>query len=783
MKKIIFILVPVLVVMMMAGCIPTKTKHQSVQYTEEDAIPYRIAILPAQYMTHSENSTVHKSILIVDDDRTFVADIARSAIYNQLAGKGYLPLQKSVVDNGLSGLGKDSDWKTMSSEELCKILNADGIVRINISSADMITAVAFDLFQLDAEVEIVNSADKLVGKWSESASKRRVSVPTGLFSLAGTILEEVFSDPARRQMRMVIYDWAWNLAQMLPDCPKGPKLPQVVSVDTNVDNKLFGVGKRIAVRVDAEPGLKCSFDIGEFKKNIPLSQTSEGIYEGFYVVHEGDKGVDETLLIRMRKSNGIERLWVEAGSLVTVDGQLPPVPEFVTGRAGKEGVELTWEVPTALDLEDFVIEKGIDPVGLFEVVGRTQGVSFLDSEVLQGGTVYYRVRTMDRAGNLSASDGLLKVVVPQFDERELFGELRGVLVKGNYLIKFPVSVPQGASFTILPGTKIKFSDGSRMDVAGELKSLGEIRSPVKFESANTEGIKVLSGGSAVLSLCDFSGFSRAVTNGGGYSEIRSSSFSGGGGSEFAVKVSKMGRYDFTGLRVSGVKIGIILSSGNGSVVRSSISNCTTGLEFNGGNSNIRENNIFDNDINILSRSKLVVEENYFGTASSDKMKVKGDVLVKSILDAPYPHGRKIVLIDDKTITPKLLEERFSKLKAEGVLSFHNQQYGDAYQKLEQALKLKDDRDIFLYLSYTLLALGDDVRLTEVLSEGLSKFPYDVRLHQLYVRRLLNKGEIGQARQVLERALTLSPTDSSLLYMKDYLDHIGGKKGAEKSDEK
>jgi Flp pilus assembly protein TadD len=58
----------------------------------------------------------------------------------------------------------------------------------------------------------------------------------------------------------------------------------------------------------------------------------------------------------------------------------------------------------------------------------------------------------------------------------------------------------------------------------------------------------------------------------------------------------------------------------------------------------------------------------------------------------------------------------------------------------------------------------------------------VRLHQLYVRRLLNKGEIGQARQVLEKALTLSPTDSSLLYMKDYLDHIGGKKSSEKPDE-
>ena len=774
MKKINFVLVQFFAVMMLAGCFAAKTTTQSVHYAADESVPYRIAILPAQYITHAENSTAHKSILVDDDDTAFVADIARSSIYNQLAGKGYLPLQKSVIDKKLADLGNDKDWKSMSSQELCKFLNADGVVRINISSADMITAVAFDLFQLDAEVELDNSAGQLVGKWTESASKRKVSVPTGIFSLAGTIMEEVFADPTRRQMRMVIYDWAWNLAQMLPDCPKGPKLPEIISVDTNVDNKIFGVGKRVVVRVDAEPDLTCSFDIGDFKKNIQLLQISEGVYEGFYVVHAGDKGVDEKLLIRMRKSNGIERLWIESGSLATIDGILPPSPEFVKGIAGKEGAEITWKIPKAEDLDDFVIEKGSEPIGEFEVVGKTHGLSFVDSDVSQGATVYYRVRTMDHAGNLSSAGEALKVVVPQFDERELFGELTGTLVKGNYLIKFPVFVPQGASLTLLPGTRIRFDGGARIDVFGELKSFGKIRSPIKFESSGTEGIKILSGGSAIFSICDFSGFSKAVINIGGYSEIKSSSFDGDGdgdGNEFAVNVLNKARYVLKSLRISGLKTGVILSSGNGSMVCSSISNCTTGIEFNGGDGVIRENNIFDNDVNILSHSKMVVEENYFGTASTDKIKVKGDVLVKSLLDAPYPHGRKIVLVDDRIITPELLDEKFIKLKEEGEKCFHEQQYGDAYQKFEKALKNKSDRDIYLYFSYTLLALGNDAKLKEILSEGISKFPYDVRLHQLYVRSLLSKGEIAQARQALEKALVLSPADSTLLYLKDYVDHL------------
>ncbi|WP_415713256.1 right-handed parallel beta-helix repeat-containing protein [Maridesulfovibrio sp.] len=753
--------------LLLSGCFAKKTT-QAVQYAEEEAIPYKIAVLPAEYVKYTENSTEHKSVLVLDDDRVFVADIARASITNQLAGKGFMPLQKDVVDNTLAELGRDEGWRKMSDTELCKLLNADGIVKTDIYSADMIKALAFDLFQLDAEVMMYNSSGTLVGKWRDSASKRRISVPTGVIGLAGTIVEEVFSDPIRRQMRMVVYDWAWNMAQVLPDCPKGPKLPEVIAVDTNVDNGLFGVGQKVAVRVDAEPGLKCSFDIGEFRKGIPLPQTAQGVYEGFYVVREGDKSANDTLMVRMRKANGVERLWPESGSLLTLDGELPPVIETVNFRTGRDGILLHWEVPSAADLDEFVIEKGTDPVGDFEIVSRTRTPEFVDADIMQGTSIFYRVRIRDKAGNLSPINGVTKVIMPQFDERELFGDLSGVLVKGNYRIAFPVTVPEGAEFSIQSGTRIRFENKGRIDVSGSLQSMGEISFPVRMESNATEGIKVLPGGKAVLSQCEFTGFSKAVTAAGGYVEVRSSDFSGG---EYAVAVTETGNYDLKGLRISSARQGLLFSAGNGTVVRSNINNCTRGIVFSGGNTEIKDNNFFDNEINILSSAKMVVSDNYFGTASRDDLKLKGDILVKSILDAPYPHGRRIILVDDKDITPEELEKKFAVLKEQGVSAFHVQHYGDAFQALNKAVKLKDDRDVYLYLSYTLLALEDDLALADTLIEGISKFPYDVRLHQLYVRYLVNKGDLKQARQVLDKALTLSPADSSLLYLKEYLDHL------------
>ncbi|WP_415716945.1 right-handed parallel beta-helix repeat-containing protein [Maridesulfovibrio sp.] len=763
-SSIIFLL---LAVLFLGGCLGKRTT-QAVQYTEEEAIPYKIAVLPAEYIKHAENSTEHRSVLVLDDDRLFVADISRAAITNQLAGKGFMPLQKDVVDNSLAGLGRDGGWQLKSDAELCKILNADGIVKTDIYSADMIKALAFDLFQLDAEVVMYNSAGTLVGKWRDSASKRRISVPTGIIGLAGTIVEEVFADPIRRQMRMVVYDWAWNMAQVLPDCPKGTKLPEVIAVDTNVDNRLFGVGQKIAVRVDAEPGLKCSFDIGEFKKNIALPQTSQGVYEGFYVVHEGDKSVDATLMVRMRKANGVERIWPESGSMITIDGELPPELETVKFQTGRTGVRLLWEVPAGTDLDEFVVEKGNDPVGDFEIIYRTRTPEFMDQDVLQGSTVFYRVRIKDKAGNLSPIHGAIKVIVPQFDERDLFGQLYGTLIKGNYRISFPVSVPEGAEFIVQPGTKIRFTDKGRVDVFGELKVLGEISAPVRFHSNSTEGITVLPGGKAVLSQCEFNGFSKGVTAAGGYVELRSSSFSGG---DYAAAVIADGNFAFKGLRVKGARQGLLLSAGNGTVMRSSVDNCTQGIVFEGGRAIISDNNIFDNKVNLLASQQLVISDNYLGSASRDLLKLEGDVLVKSILDAPYPHGRRIILVDDKDITPEELERKFADLKTRGVNSFHSQHYGDAYQNLNKAVKMKDDRDVYLYLAYTLLALNDDIAVAEILNEGVSKFPYDVRLHQLYVRHLLNKGDLKQARLVLDKALLLSPSDNNLIYMKDYLDHL------------
>jgi fibronectin type 3 domain-containing protein len=764
-SKIFFLFVSVSCVFLLSACVGEKNVKQEVHYAEEGSIPYRIAILPPEYIQPESNSTTVKSI-IMDDDKIFVANIARGALRNQLAGKGYQPVQLKVVDNTLAGLGRDEGWRKKSDKELCKLLEADGVVHISIFSADMVKAVAFDLFKIDAEVKIINAEGENVGSWRESASKRRVSVPTGILSLAGTLVEQVFSDPVSRQMRMVVYEWAWNLSQSLPDCPTGAKLPEVISVDTNVDNRIFGIGQKIAVRVDAQNELTCSFSIGDFKKNIPLPQTSPGVYEGFYAVKEGDKAANEPLVIRMRKSNGVERLWIESGSLLTVDGTPPDEPQNLQCIAGRDGISLSWKNPGGEGLKEFVVERGNDPVGKFEVIGRTQELKFNDPQSPQGQTVYYRVRSVDSAGNLSKEKKPVAVTVPQFDIRELSGSLSGKLVRGNYIVSDAVRVDPGRKFEIGSGTVLTFKSGGSLHVGGELNISGDIESPAIFNSNGTVGIISSRGGRIKIRNAVFNGFDKAVVGDGGYVGISSSEFQTNG--KTAVLLNGGGAYDLQGVRISGSETGVIISSGQGQIVRSFVSNCTIGVQYSGGEATIAENNIYGNRVNLKADTKLVLEDNYWGSSSADSLKVVGDVLVRSIYDAPYPHGRKIVLVDETVMTPEVKEKRFSEAKVSGEKAFHEQRYGDSYKAFNEALKYGEDRDVFLYLAYTLLALEENEQLEHTLNEGISKFSYDVRLQQIYVRYLMGQGRIGEARAVLDKALKLSPADQKLIFMKEYL---------------
>ncbi len=680
------------VCLVLAACVAGKKAKGPGAYAIEQDVPQLVAVLPAS-ISLAQNATEGGDI--DPEDAGFVGSLARSVLHNQLAGKGYQPMLLSAVDRKLHA---NAGWEDMNPRDLCKLLGTQGVVFLDISGWAMVNIAAVENFMLSASARMVDSTGREIGKWTETAEKQKFSIPTSLLGIAGTIAGALLGDSPNKQFRHVAYDWGWKMAQVMPDCLKGQRLPEIMLVDSNVDMEVFGVGDRVAVKVFAEKDLLASFDIGGFRKNIPLKMVDEGEYEGFYVVREGESAKSQILTVRMARPNGAEREWVEPEAFIDIDGVPPMPPASEAFQAQNDGVHMSWKLTRGEEVVAFVVERNENPVGEFSQVARIEDSKFVDGEVEQGVTYYYRVRAVDKARNLSAVGRPHEVVMPRFDEMTIGGELAGSLITGNYFVQGNSVVPAGEVLTVMRGTRMTFADGARLAVAGKLNIRGTKDAPVALIGENWRGISVETGGEAEISHASFKGCSSAIRSSGRLLAEGVDAFGDGKGD--GLILSGNGPFELADIDLSGWKQAFMVRGGEGVLSESRLTGNHIGVRYSAGELGLVHNNVFDNEQNIVADRNLSVRKNYLGTTVGKEARVSDLVILKSVLDAPYPDGRVIALMEDADLTAAELARRFEEHKTRGVELFNERKYGDAYAELSKAVRLRADRDAYLYLAYT-----------------------------------------------------------------------------------
>jgi hypothetical protein len=751
---------------LLAGCAQVE-KPPQVSYVESTTLPSKLAVLPVKFLPLKESVAGDFPVEAQSDKGRFIGELARGVIHNQLAGKGYDMRLLSKVDKKLKGLA----WSDLPAQTLCDKLGADGVIYPEIVTATMVTGVAYDLFKIEAKIRLVNKAGAELGSWKDSASKRKIALPTSPVGLATTIAGALLDESARKQMRLVIYDWGWKVCQFVPDSPLGKSLPEVVSVDSNIDKDVFAMGDQIKVQVVAEKDLSCTFDLGRFKKNLPMSATGGGTYEGIYVVQENDHTAHQPLSVHLSRPNGVERIWLETGGTVTIDGVLPPPPEKIAAQVSRSGVSLNWALPEGEDLKSFAVEKSQAAVGDFTPVASPKDLHYLDTDVSQGQTYYYRVRSVDLAGNRSPHKKTIQVTMPFFDEVTLTGPLSGALVSGLYRIEGEGQVAQGNMLEIGAGARVTLAPGSRIVVDGLLKVQGTAQQPTLFEGQGWKGIVVGGRGEAQLAFVTLKGCAPCFEATAGSVAMQAVTIKGDRGDGVVVKEDAV--LAVKGGQISGCSRGVAIEGGKATIEESTLTNNDIGLDIVDGRAVLDKSNLFANaQSDLRTHHKIVLEGNYLGATTVRELKLEGDVLVKSLLDAPFPYGRKVVLIDDTQISPDVLEKRFAAYKGKGLEAFKQRRFGDAYQELTKALKIKEDKEVYLYLAYTQSSLGEEQKMVRTLDQGLAAFPYEVRLYQIYVKYLAAHGEKQKALTLLEKAVKLNPEDQNLAFMKQYVEAMG-----------
>ncbi len=757
-------------VILMAGLLMACAKMEdtgTVAYVEETLLPSKLAVLPPTILPVNNSESGEFPVKENSEKGRFISELARGVIHNQLAGKGYDMRVLHLVDQSL----EDCQWQEQSAQSLCERLEVNGLVYVEIVSATMVAAVAYDLFKIEARIKLVNHSGNELGQWLDESSKRKISIPTSPVGIAATIASAFLDDSAKKQMRLVIYDWGWKVCRFMPDNPSGQLLPEVVLVDSNIDKGTFALGEQIRVEVTAEKELTCTFDLGTFKNKIPMPYVGDSVYKGVYVVQEGDRVANQLLQIRLNRPNGVERIWQESGGTITIDGVPPPTPEKINVQVSRSGIRLDWALPRGEDLETFTVEKSETAVGEFASVANTKDLQYLDGNVSQGSTHYYRVRAIDLAGNRSGYEKTIVVVMPFFDEVTLSGSLSGTLVSGIYRINGPAIVANGNVLEITPGSKITVAPDTPILINGNLQVNGLSHSSVTFDGDGWKGLIVGDRGQADLTYTTMKGCAPCVTVAGGSVKMNTITLKGDSGDGIVLKED--GILEIEGLQAGGFDRAVAVEGGKGSLQTATVVGNDVGIDVLKGKLLIVNSNVYDNDsIDLRSQTKMVIDGNYFGTTKINDLNITGDVLIKSLLDAPFPHGRKIVLIDDTEITQKDLAKQFEEFKQMGVNAFSQRRFGDAHHALSQALAIKADKDIYLYLAYTQSSLGEEKNMVKTLEDGIRIYPYEVRLYQVYIKYLVSIGEKDKAMALLEKAEKMNPEDQNLLFLKQYIVDFG-----------
>ena len=399
-----------------------------------------------------------------------MAQLIRGVLRNYLAGKGYVLVDNASVDQCGQEVGQKQ-----SEQAITAFLNclrsarhaADGAVLITVHEYDKVNIGFLEHYALDAGVTFYDAAGQPLGSWRDRATRRKVALATDPLSAVLTVAASAVTAKGGVHQRDVTYDWAFNITALMPALSTARTLPQVQRVVTNIGERPFKQGEQIAIGFEGDRGLRATFDIGDFRKDVPMTEKEPGVYIGTYVVTEGDVAKSQPVTLRLTAADGTQRDWPETEKLATIDGKPPGKPESFQAQVIDRGIMLRWQSNDP-EVASFIVQRSLEPLAGYEERARVARFEWQDSDVTAGTTYYYRVFAEDHAGNPSALVQSVPVTLPISGERVLTGELQGRLVAGIYRLQGEVRVPATRRLELAAGVSMLAEPQARLLVSGTL---------------------------------------------------------------------------------------------------------------------------------------------------------------------------------------------------------------------------------------------------------------------------------------------------------------------------
>ena len=755
MKRLFFIAI----LFLLPACAPTlkMEQHGGAIRLDTDQSPRQVAILP----------------FVNDTDEPGLDILVRRNFANHFNSKNFLDIRLQVVDEKLLLFEKSSgkSWQQATPEELTAALGADGLLYGKVSGYNKIYAGVYSQLGVEAEVWLLNSrSNKELFRLQEAVRYHEGGVPTSPLSAVVTIVSTALNLRDIQRVRMV-NELCYRFMEKIPSPPtmSSDTRPIIKEILTNAAEAPFGPKRFIQVGLEGEPGLVATFDIGDFKKGLPMKEVKPGIYSGQYPVVPGDNARDLPIAVTLARPGGFETRWIDTSGFVTIDTTPPPPVSALVAKRFPDRIELSWQgTKNVSDLKGYRVLRSESPLSGYQELSLIEVPVFTDSTAVAGKGYYYRVVSLDRAGNEADPEDGLRASLARGEPQKISGELKADAEwEGSCLVTAPVTVPEGVTLTIGAESRILFAPEAGLQVHGRLLVKGG-DAPVEFAPSGDgkwAGI-AFDGARATLSRFTLTGAVAGITS--KESEV---SLEGGviSGCDTGVAVSGMRQAELKKMTISGNVTGLRLTRTAAEVSGSSIMQNQVGILAEGFSGEIRDNNLLDNGVNIKSENPLTVAPNWFGTVQSDSLKL-GNVSAGRVYDGRIPGGQVVAAVGDPYLhlTPEERQKKGAELLVEAGSYFRQRNFGKAMTLFAEKLKVEPSPEAYYYLSLCHQEMNEQDRSVELLKEGTVKYPHDPSLWRSLGMLLYQKGEEAGSRKALEEVLRLSPNDRQAQFVMERL---------------
>jgi parallel beta-helix repeat protein len=617
-------------------------------------------------------------------------DIVRKSFHGHFSKLNYTAMPLFKVDDSLRRAGIETAEKVAETpvEKLREVLRVDAVIRGDITHYDRIYVGVYSQVAVGAEVRMFEGkSGKELWRAKDVSRKHEGGIST---TPVGLILTAAVTALNMREIELLRSsdDLFRSMVKTLPQPTLAQALrPPNITILAHdgmrrSDRYANKVGDVIKVAMEGDPRMRASFQIGDFKKALPLKEEEAGMYVGSYKIMPGDNVEDALITGTLTNDAGNSTDWVDVLGAVTIDTTPPEIPKNLRTVGRDKMVDLTWSKNTDKDIARYKIYRSTTPLTGYQELGTTELETFQDKNLKNEVSYYFKISALDLAGNESKLSDLAKATPvtpgPTPVKGMIAGEVAWYAGASPYIIEGEVMVDQKATLSIEPGTVIR-SRGEGIVVLGKLVARGDNNSLITLETAMPEqpwkgivfrgtkneesaieyvkisgaaaGITCLSS-SPLIAHNDISHNQVGIRVREAFSKPKISGNSISSNTVVGVEILEAAAPSLEENEIFGnQKEGVLVREAEPFLGKNRIlNNGEAGVRLHSSPARLSYNNIQDNGkyeiYNSLEKDVSVeAKDNWWGTKEGVKVigKIFGRVDYQRVLDAPYPYGKPVEL--------------------------------------------------------------------------------------------------------------------------------------------